>query len=653
MNTKIDADLTGEIIFKKYKTLQKIGKGAFGQVYRVQNIITKEIFAMKTELISSEQKNLETEAYYLISLKGFGIPKFITYGHIKTHYILIEELLGESLNDIFERQNRECPISDICMIGMQLLDRLEWIHSKNILYRDIKPDNILIGKKDKNVIYLIDFGLCKKYRASKTGKHILPKKTGFFSGNMKYASFNALIGKEQSRRDDLISLGYLLIFLAKKQLPWNYDVNYFDKAKYSNLLYNKKTNGNGSLYNGIPNEFKKFMEYNNNLKFEQKPNYEYLKSLLNNILSRMKLDIRNICFSWVNSNDKKLIGYPRNNTIKKISPKRRILKLLKENSLKKIREGKSQENTLITDKSISIPKNHSNIKRKNHKRNVIQIKTNKLELNDLKNHYNDSNNQNDISQINHILNTEIEKNQIKTINDIKNISKLPKPKLKIIKVNKNKLAQLDLDNNTIILNNDIKKHPIYFNKKNMTKENTKKKKININKVQISPLKKLSFSNNRIANIPQNNTISYNSEKNIFKNKLNKKRNVIQYINIPKDLNNNTTNADSFNKVNKSNLNSKNNSSKKIYDMSNNKLNNDYFENSNYFSNNTNLIYNQTSPNIGVMIINNYNNIRENKYKKILINKNNNDSDLYKNGSFIRKNKIKKFNIFDDNVNNFF
>ena len=88
-------------------------------------------------------------------------------------------------------------------------------------------------------------------------------------------------------------------------------------------------------------------------------------------------------------------------------------------------------------------------------------------------------------------------------------------------------------------------------------------------------------------------------------------------------------------------------------MSNNKLNNDCFENSNYFSNNTNLIYNQTSPNIGVMIINNYNNIRENKYKKILINKNNNDSDLYKNGSFIRKNKIKKFNIFDDNVNNFF
>ena len=230
---------------------------------------------------------------------------------------------------------------------------------------------------------------------------------------------------------------------------------------------------------------------------------------------------------------------------------------------------------------------------------------------------------------------------------------MPKPKLKIIKVNKNKLAQLDLDNNTIILNNDIKKHPIYFNKKNMTKENIKKKKININKVQISPLKKLSFSNNRIANIPQNNTISYNSEKNIFKNKLNKKRNVIQYINIPKDLNNNTTNADSFNKINKSNLNSKNNSSKKIYDMSNNKLNNDYFENSNYFSNNTNLIYNQTSPNIGVMIINNYNNIRENKYKKILINKNNNDSDLYKNGSFIRKNKIKKFNIFDGNVNNFF
>ena len=96
---------------------------------------------------------------------------------------------------------------------MQLLDRLEWIHSKNIIYRDIKPQNFLIGKDDPNVIYIIDFGLCKKYRSSKTGKHILPRNSGLINGTIKYISAYALSGKEPSRRDDLIALGYLLIDL--------------------------------------------------------------------------------------------------------------------------------------------------------------------------------------------------------------------------------------------------------------------------------------------------------------------------------------------------------------------------------------------------------------------------------------------------------
>ena len=104
---------------------------------------------------------------------------------------------------------------------MQLLDRLEWIHSKNLIYRDIKPENFMIGIDDPNIIYVVDFGLCKKYRSSKTGKHILPKLLKNFYGNIIFASPNAIKGKEMSRRDDIISLGYMLIFLFKKNLPWN------------------------------------------------------------------------------------------------------------------------------------------------------------------------------------------------------------------------------------------------------------------------------------------------------------------------------------------------------------------------------------------------------------------------------------------------
>ena len=207
-------------IFKKYKTIKQIGYGAFGNVYSVIRLKDKKIFAMKTEKRNKESK-LESEAYYLYTLqKGIGFPKLISYGHIINYNILIETLLGKSLYDIFISKNILCNIIEVCLIGNQILDRLEWIHSNNIIYRDIKPENFLIGINDPDIIYIIDFGLCKKYRSSKTGKHILPKTIGTMSGTLKYASLNVLNGKELSRRDDLISLGYMLIYLLKRNLPW-------------------------------------------------------------------------------------------------------------------------------------------------------------------------------------------------------------------------------------------------------------------------------------------------------------------------------------------------------------------------------------------------------------------------------------------------
>ena len=176
---------------------------------------------MKTEKRSSFNNFLETEAYYLFILKGLGIPNLISYGHNKKYNILIETLLGKSLYDIFIKPRKPCNITNICLISIQIIERLEFIHSKDIIYRDMKPGNLLIGIKDPNVIYIIDYGLCKKYRSSKTGKHILPKDLKKFVGTLKYASSNVVKGKESSRRDDLISLGFVLIQLYRRNLPWN------------------------------------------------------------------------------------------------------------------------------------------------------------------------------------------------------------------------------------------------------------------------------------------------------------------------------------------------------------------------------------------------------------------------------------------------
>ena len=126
---------------------------------------------------------------------------------------------------------------------------------KYYIYRDIKPENFLIGLKDPNIIYIIDFGFCKKYRSSKTGKHVPQKNLNKFAGTPSFCSTNVLMGKEPSRRDDLISLGYVLIFLIKKELPWNFNSQLYDRSLYLKSLKIKETNDNGKLFSYLPEEF--------------------------------------------------------------------------------------------------------------------------------------------------------------------------------------------------------------------------------------------------------------------------------------------------------------------------------------------------------------------------------------------------------------
>ena len=114
------------------------------------------------------------------------------------------ELLGSSLEDIFQKQQKKFSIKTVCMTGIQMLDRLEFVHQKNIIHRDIKPDNFVLGLDNKShIIYVLDFGLSKKYRSSRTHQHIKFSVNKKLTGTARYASINALKGSEQSRRDDL------------------------------------------------------------------------------------------------------------------------------------------------------------------------------------------------------------------------------------------------------------------------------------------------------------------------------------------------------------------------------------------------------------------------------------------------------------------
>ena len=205
--------LKNKVIFHKYKTSKILGKGSFGCVFQGINIKSKKMVAIKVEDRKSESSLLGIETSFLSLLKGYGIPKLIGYGKYGNFNVMIQEILGFNLMQI-KALIHHFTIKDIAMMGIQILDRIEFIHSKYIIHRDIKPENFTTGFEDISTIYLIDFGISRKYRSSRTLKHVKYALTGRMFGTVRYASYNASRGVEQSRRDDLESIANMLNFIG-------------------------------------------------------------------------------------------------------------------------------------------------------------------------------------------------------------------------------------------------------------------------------------------------------------------------------------------------------------------------------------------------------------------------------------------------------
>ena len=197
------------------------------------------------------------------------------------------ELLGKSLEDIFQAQQKKFTLKTVAMIGIQMLDRLEFIHSKNIIHRDIKPDNFVLGLDNKShIIYILDFGLSKKFRSSRTHQHIKFSVNKKLTGTARYASINALKGCEQSRRDDLEAIGYVLLYFLRGSLPWQgLHVNK-GEDRYKKILQKKKGTSAEDLCKGFPNEFVEYVNYTRNLEFEADPDYKFLRGLLTTVLEK-------------------------------------------------------------------------------------------------------------------------------------------------------------------------------------------------------------------------------------------------------------------------------------------------------------------------------------------------------------------------------
>ncbi|KAG2141116.1 CK1/CK1/CK1-D protein kinase [Suillus clintonianus] len=275
MNHKVPIRVDG-----RFRLGDVLGSGSYAVVYHARNIIKDDAVAIKLESITAQPSSVQREYAILKRLEGgVGIPRALWFGRESTYHALVLGLLGPSLQDLFLAHDRKFSLHTVVNLGIQLLSRLEYIHSNNYVHCNIKPQNVLMGLGHlKHTAFIIDFGIAKEYWDTATRVHIPFRQNQRLTGTPAFASINNHLGVDLGRRDDLESLTYMLIYLLRGSLPWL--ISDHEKLSSSSILERKVNTTIEVLCSGIPVEFASVLIYTRSLAFSEDPDYEHLRSLL-------------------------------------------------------------------------------------------------------------------------------------------------------------------------------------------------------------------------------------------------------------------------------------------------------------------------------------------------------------------------------------
>ncbi|KAK8888966.1 hypothetical protein M9Y10_033707 [Tritrichomonas musculus] len=292
--------MTDRVFGGRYALIKKIGAGSFGEIYYGEDRKTGKGVAIKIEQLKTQVPQLSAESkIYSILSGGVNVCKLYYFGiEIKTCAMVID-FLGKSLESARIECGGKLSVKTVLMLADQMISSVQFLHCCNLIHRDIKPDNFMMGVNDtSNQIFLIDFGLAMFYRDPKTNNHIPYSEHNSFAGTARYASISSLRGIGPSRRDDLEALAYVWAYLLRGSLPWMNVVANSLQAKYSQIVSVKAKITPELLFDGFPSEFADYLKEVRALKFQDEPNYAKYRKMFRDSLEKLGC-IYDYQYDWV------------------------------------------------------------------------------------------------------------------------------------------------------------------------------------------------------------------------------------------------------------------------------------------------------------------------------------------------------------------